>query len=97
MKADNLNNMIIRDMINKNGGNMHTVKVYSTPTCPYCLRAKDYLKQKNVAFQNIDVSTDKSGLDEMVKVSGQMGVPVIVVDQEVIVGFDRDRLEELLK
>ena len=76
---------------------MHTVKVYSTPACPYCIRAKDYLKQKNIEFQNIDVSTDKPGLDEMVKVSGQMGVPVIVVDTEVVVGFDRNRLEELLK
>jgi glutaredoxin 3 len=76
---------------------MHDVKVYSTPTCPYCIRAKDYLKQKNVVFQNIDVSTDKPGLDQMVEISGQMGVPVIVVDAEVIVGFDRERLEELLK
>ena len=76
---------------------MHTVKIYSTPTCPYCIRVKDYLKQKNVSFQNIDVSSDKQGLDEMVKVSGQMGVPVIVVDKGLVVGFDRDRLEELLK
>ncbi len=76
---------------------MHTVKVYSTPTCPYCIRVKDYLKQKNVSFQNIDVSSDNAGLDEMVKVSGQMGVPVIVVDAEIVVGFERDRLEELLK
>lgn len=76
---------------------MQSVKVYSTPTCPYCVRAKDYLKQKNIAFQNIDVSTDKPGLDQMVEISGQMGVPVIVVDAEVIVGFDRERLEELLK
>jgi glutaredoxin-like YruB-family protein len=76
---------------------MHNIKVYSTPTCPYCIRAKDYLKQKNVTFQNIDVSTDKAGLDEMVKVSGQMGVPVIIVDGQIVVGFDRERLEELLK
>lgn len=76
---------------------MHSVKVYSTPTCPYCIRAKDYLKQKNIQFANIDVSADKAGLDEMVKASGQMGVPVIVVDAEVIVGFDRERIEELLK
>ncbi len=76
---------------------MHNVKVYSTPTCPYCIRAKDYLKQKNVAFENFDVSTDKTKLDEMVSISGQMGVPVIVVDNQIVVGFDRNRLEELLK
>jgi len=76
---------------------MHNVKVYSTPTCPYCMRAKDYLKQKSVAFENFDVSTDKAKLDEMVSVSGQMGVPVIVVDNQIVVGFDRNRLEELLK
>ncbi len=76
---------------------MHNVKVYSTPSCPYCIRVKDYLKQKNVSFENYDVSVDKAKLDEMVNVSGQMGVPVIVVDNQVIVGFDRNRIEELLK
>ncbi|MFZ5800053.1 MAG: glutaredoxin family protein [Candidatus Omnitrophota bacterium] len=75
---------------------MSIVKVYSTPTCPYCIRAKDYLKQKGVSFENYDVSSDEEKLNEMMSVSGQMGVPVIVVDNEVIVGFDRDRLEQLL-
>lgn len=76
---------------------MHEVKVYSTPVCPYCIRAKSYLEEKKINFQNIDVSTDSQGLEEMVKLSGQMGVPVIVVDGRVIVGFDRDKLEELLR
>ena len=75
---------------------MPTVKVYSTPTCPYCLRVKSYLQQKGVAFEHYDVSSDDEKLQEMVKVSGQMGVPVIVVDNQVIVGFDRERLEQLL-
>jgi len=75
---------------------MPTVKVYSTSTCPYCLRAKSYLQQKGIPFENYDVSSDESKLQEMVKVSGQMGVPVIVVDDKVIVGFDRERLEQLL-
>ena len=56
-----------------------TVKVYSTPTCPYCKKAKEYLSSKGVSFQDIDVSTDKAAADEMVKISGQMGVPVIVI------------------
>ena len=72
------------------------IKVYSTPTCPYCIRLKEYLDSKGVAYQSFDVSSDQSALDQMVKATGQMGVPVIVVDSEVIVGFDKDRLDSLL-
>lgn len=72
------------------------IKVYSTPTCPYCIRLKDYLKEKGIAIENIDVSSDQNGLKEMVRVSGQMGVPVIVIDGEVIVGFDKDRIDNKL-
>jgi glutaredoxin-like YruB-family protein len=73
------------------------VKVFSTPTCPYCKMAKDYLTKKGVAFENVDVSADAAGRDEMMEKSGQMGVPVIMVDSEVIIGFDMERLEGLLK
>ena len=76
---------------------MAQVKVYSTPTCPYCIRVKDYLKEKKVAFTVVDVSTDQPGLQEMIKISGQMGVPVIVIDNEIIVGFDRSRIDAKLK
>jgi glutaredoxin 3 len=72
------------------------VKVYSTPTCPYCTMAKEYFSSKNVPYQNFDVSTDQPALEEMVKVSGQMGVPVIVIDGEVTVGFDKTRIDSLL-
>ena len=72
------------------------VKIYSTPTCPYCQRAKAYLKEKNVSFEDIDVSVNREAADEMVKISGQMGVPVIVVGDEIMVGFDKNKLEELL-
>jgi len=75
---------------------MAEVKVYSTPTCPYCVRVKEYLKQKNINFQNIDVSSDKVSLEEMVKLTGQMGVPVVVIDGEVVVGFDRAKIDSLL-
>jgi glutaredoxin 3 len=75
---------------------MAQVKVFSTPTCPYCIKAKNYLKEKNVAFTHIDVSTDQAGLQEMLKLSGQMGVPVIVIDSEIIVGFDRTRINAKL-
>ncbi|MEW6294886.1 MAG: glutaredoxin domain-containing protein [Candidatus Diapherotrites archaeon] len=73
------------------------VIVYSTPTCPYCHMVKDYLKQKNVSFQDIDVARDQSKAQEMIKKSGQMGVPVIDIDGKIIIGFDRPRLEEILK
>lgn len=76
---------------------MKEVKVYSTPTCPYCHMVKDFLKSSNVVFQDINVADDRSALEEMVRASGQMGVPVVVVDEEVIVGFDKDRLESLIK
>ena len=75
---------------------MPMIKVYSTPTCPYCIRLKDYLKQHNVVFENIDVSLDQNGLQEMIDVSGQMGVPVLKVDQDIIVGFDQEKIDEKL-
>lgn len=73
-----------------------SVKVYSTPTCPYCKMVKGYLDEKGVAFEDADVSSDAGKRDEMFKLSGQRGVPVIDVDGQIVVGFDKDRLEELL-
>ncbi|MFA5038164.1 MAG: glutaredoxin domain-containing protein [Candidatus Omnitrophota bacterium] len=72
------------------------IKVYSTPTCPYCLRLKKYLSDEGVSFDNIDVASDEPGLREMVNVSGQMGVPVVVIDGEVIVGFDQAKIAQKL-
>ena len=75
---------------------MKTIKVYSTPSCPWCVRAKEYLKGKNIPLEDIDVAADTTKAKEMVKVSGQMGVPVITVDNEVIIGFDQNKLNQLL-
>lgn len=75
---------------------MAHVKVYSTPTCPYCIKAKNYLKEKNIFFDSVDVSSDQQGLEEMIRVSGQMGVPVVVIDGEMIIGFDKDRIDAKL-
>ena len=72
------------------------VTVYSTPTCPFCIRAKQFLKDSNVEFENIDVSTDHAKAQDMIKLSGQMGVPVIDIDGVVIVGFDKDKIKEAL-
>ena len=72
------------------------VKVYSTSICPYCIRAKQFLKDNNIAFLNIDVSSDQEAAEEMVQKSGQMGVPVLDIDGEIIVGFDKERIQEAL-
>jgi len=73
------------------------VKVFSTPTCIYCQTLKAFLKEKNIAFEDIDVSRDEVALKEMVDRSGQMGVPVIDIDGQIVVGFDRNKIVELLK
>ena len=73
------------------------VTVYSTPTCPFCIRAKQYLKENNVAFEDIDVSENHDKAQEMIKKSGQMGVPVIEVDGTIVVGFDKEKISEALK
>lgn len=73
-----------------------TIKVYSTPTCPYCVTLKSFLKEKNLEFEDIDVSTDQTAAQEMIEKSGQMGVPVIEIDGQIIVGFDREKIVQLL-
>ena len=75
---------------------MEKIKVYSTPACPYCITLKTFLKEHSIEFEDIDVSQDKKALDEMVKKSGQMGVPVIDIDGEVIIGFDKEKISKLL-
>ncbi len=72
------------------------VKVYSTPVCPYCVTLKEFLKEHNIEFEDIDVSSDEKARDEMVKKSGQMGVPVTDINGEVIVGFDKERISKAL-
>ena len=72
------------------------VKIYSTPTCPYCKLAKEFMTEKGVEYENVDVSTDQEGAQEMIKKSGQMGVPVIDVDGKIVVGFDKEQLGKLL-
>ncbi len=73
-----------------------TVKVFSTPSCPWCIRAKAYLASKNINYENIDVSQDQQAAQQMIARSGQQGVPQIWIDDEVIVGFDENRIEQLL-
>lgn len=76
---------------------MSEVTVYSTPSCSYCIRLKSYLKQKEITFTTIDVSLDAQGLEKMISLSGQMGVPVIVINGEIVVGFDKEKIDKLLE
>lgn len=72
------------------------VKVYSTPSCPWCTKAKDYLKANNVTFEEFDVSLDRNAAVEMVNKSGQRGVPVLDINGNIIVGFDKANIDKLL-
>lgn len=72
------------------------VIIYSTPTCVYCNTLKEYLNSKSIEFKEIDVSKDDKELEKMVAISGQMGVPVIDIDGNVVIGFDRQKVDELL-
>ncbi len=72
------------------------VKVYSTSTCPFCIRAKQFLKDNNIVFENVDVAADEMAAKEMVEKSGQMGVPVLDIEGEIIVGFDKERIKAVL-
>jgi glutaredoxin-like YruB-family protein len=73
-----------------------SVIIYSTTTCPYCKMAKQYMKDKNVAFTEINVQEDPTKAEEMIQKSGQMGVPVMDIDGKIIVGFDQPALKEAL-
>lgn len=73
------------------------IKVYSTPTCPYCVTLKQYLADHGIEFVEIDVSENAAEREEMIKKSDQIGVPVVEIDGEVVVGFDKEKIDELLK
>ena len=75
---------------------MVDVKVYSTPTCPYCHMAKSFLKENNVTFTDVDVAADQDAAKAMVEKTGQMGVPVIEINGKFIVGFDKDAIKKEL-
>ena len=72
------------------------VVVYSTPTCSYCKGAKDYLSRKGIHYVDYNVAENKDKAKEMIQKSGQMGVPVIIVDNEIMVGFNQALLDKLL-
>ena len=73
-----------------------TVTIYSTPSCHFCHLAKDYFKENNVAYTEYDVASNLEKRKEMMEKSGQMGVPVIIIGTELIVGFDKPKIAQLL-
>jgi len=75
---------------------MAQVKIYSTPTCPYCKIAKQFLTENKIQFEDIDVSTNQAAAQEMINKSGQMGVPVLDIDGSIIIGFDKGKISKAL-
>lgn len=75
---------------------MPKVRIFSTSTCPYCVTLKGFLKEHNIEFEDLDVGQDAKAREEMVTKSGQMGVPVVDIDGEIIIGFDKEKISALL-
>jgi glutaredoxin-like YruB-family protein len=73
------------------------VVVYGTSTCPYCVRARQFLEDNNIDFEDIDVSADPEKVRDLVEKTGQMGVPVVDIDGEIIVGFDKEKISQALE
>jgi glutaredoxin 3 len=72
------------------------VIVFSTPTCSFCTAAKQYFRQKGIKYSDVDVSRDPAAARDMVRRSGQMGVPVIDIGGKIVIGFDRNKINQLL-
>lgn len=73
------------------------IKVYTTNSCPWCVKAKQYLKSKNITFEELNVQTDMTAREEMVSKSRQLGVPVLDIDGTVIIGFDKSAIDSALE
>ena len=72
------------------------VSIYTTPTCMYCKAAKEFFKENNISYEEYDVASDAEKREEMIQKSGQMSVPVIFVGDEMVIGFNKDKLSKLL-
>lgn len=73
---------------------MTNLKIYTTPTCPWCKKTKEFLKQNKIKYTEVDVSSNQKAAQEMVKKSGQSGVPVLDIGRKIIVGFDPDKIKK---
>ncbi len=75
---------------------MKNITIYSTPSCHFCHMAKDFFKENNIAYTDHDVASDQEKRKEMMERSGQMGVPVIFIDDQMVIGFNKPKIKELL-
>lgn len=75
---------------------MPKVKIYTTPFCVYCQKAKEFFKKNNIDYKEVDVTKNENDLNEMVRKSGQLAVPVIEIGEQVIVGFDLGKIKKVL-
>jgi len=75
---------------------MAIIKIYSTPTCPWCKKAKTYLEEKKIPYESIDVSANEAAQKEMIEKSGQLGVPVLDIDGNIVIGFDKTKIDQFL-
>ncbi len=75
---------------------MKKIRVFSTKSCPYCVVLKQFLNDKKIEFEDINVAENEEARKEMIEKTGQMGVPVIEIDNEIVVGFDKVKISELL-
>ena len=73
-----------------------TVKIYTTPTCAYCHAEKEFFKEHNIEFQEFDVFTDTKARQEMIEKTGQLGVPVTDIDGQIVIGFERGKIKQIL-
>ena len=76
---------------------MAAVKIYTTPTCPWCKKTKEWMKEKKIKYTEYNVAKDEKARKKMIELSGQMGVPVLEIGKEVIVGYDPKAIEKALK
>lgn len=76
--------------------NGRNITIYSTPTCPYCDAAKDYFDENDISFTDYDVSKNREKAREMIKESGQRGTPVINIDGNIVIGFNKEKIESLV-
>ena len=72
------------------------IRIFSTPSCPYCVTLKEYLKEKGFKYEDINIAEDKEAAKEIIEKSGQMGVPVSEINGEIIIGFDKVKINQIL-
>ena len=76
---------------------MPKVRVFSSPSCPYCFTLMEFLKEHNIEFEEVDVSKDEKAREEMIKKTGRLEVPIVEIDGQIVVGFDKEKIVKLLK